>query len=329
MQRLLSLSLIAVVVLCSSGLHTPALSQDVLGAGSTFVYPVLSKWMEAYKAETGVKISYQAVGSGTGIWQVKSRTADFGASDAPLRPEELSAAGLVQFPIVGGGVVPVVNLEGIRPGQLRLSGAVLADIFLGKITRWNAKAISDLNPGLVLPDQPIIPIHRVDGSGTTFVFADYLARVHAEWKDRIGVGMSVEFRPGSAPKATMELPGSWLGPRAPSAMLSIPTQSAASLPMWRCRTATGRLFCRAGRRLSRLSQTPIGPALSRPMHRLPIGPGVRLGRLPAQPLCSSTSNSKGARRQSRCSNSLTGHFTPAPSWPRSWNTSRCRRTLFL
>jgi phosphate transport system substrate-binding protein len=200
MQRLLNSSLIAVAVLCCSGLRTPALSQEVIGAGSTFVNPVLTKWMEAYKAETGVRISYQAVGSGTGIWQIKSRTVDFGASDAPLRAEELAASGLVQFPIVVGGVVPVVNLEGIRPGQLRLTGPVLADIFLRKITRWNAKAISDLNPGLALPDQPIIPIHRVDGSGTTFVFADYLARVHAEWKDRIGVGMSVEFPTGVGAK---------------------------------------------------------------------------------------------------------------------------------
>src|SRR5689334_5714958 len=200
MQRLLSPSVLAVAVLCSSGLHTPALSQDVLGAGSTFVYPVLSKWMEAYKAETGVRIGYQAVGSGAGIWQIKSRTVDFGASDAPLRPDELSAASLVQFPIVVGGVVPVVNLDGIRPGQLRLTGTVLADIYLRKITRWNAKAISDLNPRLSLPDQPIIPIHRVDGSGTTFVFADYLARVHGEWKDRIGVGMSVEFPTGVGAK---------------------------------------------------------------------------------------------------------------------------------
>lgn len=199
MRRFLS-PLIAVTLLCWSGLRTPALSQDVLGAGSTFVNPVLTKWTEAYKAETGVRIGYQAVGSGTGIWQIKSRTVDFGASDAPLRPEELSAAGLVQFPIVVGGVVPVVNLEGVRPGELRLTGAVLADIFLRKITKWNAKAISDLNPGLALPDQPIIPIHRVDGSGTTFVFADYLARVNAEWKDRIGVGMSVEFPTGIGAK---------------------------------------------------------------------------------------------------------------------------------
>jgi len=149
------------------------------------VYPILAKWAEAYEARTGVKIKYQAVGSGAGIRQIKSRTVDFGASDAPIRPEELAATGLMQFPIVVGGVVPVVNVEGIGPGQLRLTGSVLANIFLGKITRWNARAISDLNPGLALPDQAIIPIHRADGSGTTFVFADYLARVNAEWRDRI------------------------------------------------------------------------------------------------------------------------------------------------
>jgi phosphate transport system substrate-binding protein len=205
MRRLLSPLSIAVAVLCWSG--ASALSQDVLGAGSTFVYPVLAKWTEAYRAETGVRIGYQAVGSGTGIWQVKSRTVDFGASDAPLRPEELAAAGLVQFPIVVGGVVPVVNLESIGPGQLRLTGAVLADIYLGKITRWNARAISDLNPGLALPDQAIIPIHRAEGSGTTFVFADYLSRINTEWKNRIGVGMSVEFPTGIGAKGNDGIAG--------------------------------------------------------------------------------------------------------------------------
>jgi phosphate transport system substrate-binding protein len=145
--------LIVVAVSCWASLCRPALSEGVvLGAGSTFVYPVLAKWAEAYAAATGVRIDYQAVGSGVGIRQIKSRTVDFGASDAPLRREDLAAAGLMQFPIVVGGVVPVVNVQGIGPGQLRLTGSVLADIFLGKITRWNAGAIRDLNPGLALPD---------------------------------------------------------------------------------------------------------------------------------------------------------------------------------
>ncbi len=193
-------SLIVVAVLCWASLCTPALSQGVLGAGSTFVYPVLAKWAEAYEAVTGVTIDYQAVGSGVGIRQIKSRTVDFGASDAPLRPEELAAVGLMQFPIVVGGVVPVVNVEGIGPGQLRLTGSVLADIYLGKITKWNAAAISDLNPGLALPNQAIIPIHRADGSGTTFILADYLARVSAKWRDEIGVNTAVAFPTGIGAK---------------------------------------------------------------------------------------------------------------------------------
>jgi phosphate transport system substrate-binding protein len=199
--------LIVVAVSCWVSLCTPALSGGVLGAGSTFVYPVLAKWAEAYEAATGVKIEYLAVGSGVGIRQIKSRTVDFGASDAPLRPEELAAAGLMQFPIVVGGVVPVVNVQGIGPGQLRLTGSVLADIYLGKITKWNAEAIRDLNPGLALPDQAIIPIHRVDGSGTTFVLADYLARVSAKWRDEVGVNIAVEFPTGIGGKGNEGVAG--------------------------------------------------------------------------------------------------------------------------
>ena len=200
--------LIVVAVLCWASLCTPALSEGVvLGAGSTFVYPVLAKWAEAYEAVTGVKIDYQAVGSGVGIRQIKSRTVDFGASDAPLRPQELAAAGLIQFPIVVGGVVPVVNVEGIGPGQLRLTGSVLADIYLGNITKWNAAAIRDLNPGLALPDQAVIPIHRADGSGTTFILADYLARVSAKWRDEIGVNTAVEFPTGIGAKGNEGVAG--------------------------------------------------------------------------------------------------------------------------
>lgn len=212
MRRLLTpLLLIAVAPFCLGSLSTPALSEGVSGAGSTFVYPVLAKWAEAYKAETGATISYYAIGSGAGIRQIKNRAVDFGASDAPLRTEELVASGLLQFPIVVGGVVPVVNVEGIGPGQLRLTGAVLADIYLGKIVKWNARAIRDLNPGLALPDQAIIPIYRADESGTTFVLADYLARISTDWKDKIGVGMAVEFPTGIGAKGNEGVAGltSW------------------------------------------------------------------------------------------------------------------------
>ena len=196
-----------IAMLYWASLCTPARSDAVQGAGSTFVYPVLAKWAEAYEAATGVRIEYQAVGSGVGIRQIKSRTVDFGASDAPLRPQELAAAGLMQFPIVVGGVVPVVNVQGIGPGQLRLTGSVLADIYLGKITKWNAEVIRDLNPGLALPDQAIIPIHRADGSGTTFVLADYLARVNAKWSDEIGVNIAVEFPTGIGGKGNEGVAG--------------------------------------------------------------------------------------------------------------------------
>ena len=199
-------SLIVAAVLCWASSCTPALSQAVLGAGSTFVYPVLAKWAEAYEAMTGVAIDYQAVGSGVGIRQIKSRTVDFGAS-APLRPDELAAAGLIQFPIVVGGVAPVVNVDGIGPGQLRLTRPMLADIYLGKIAKWNAGPIRELNPGLALPGQAIIPIHRADGSGTTFILADYLVRVSATWRDEIGVNTAVAFPTGIGAKGNEGVAG--------------------------------------------------------------------------------------------------------------------------
>jgi phosphate transport system substrate-binding protein len=178
------------------GACSTANAEVISGAGSTFVSPVLINWADAYKRESGTIVNYHSVGSSAGIRQIKGKAENFGASDAPLRPEELAGAGLVQFPIVVGGVVPVVNIDGVGPGQLRLTGPVLANIFLGKITRWNDRAIAELNAGLTLPDQPIVLVHRSDGSGTTYVFADYLARVSPEWRERIGVGTSVEFPSG-------------------------------------------------------------------------------------------------------------------------------------
>lgn len=169
---------------------------EITGAGSTFVYPLISKWSDDYNKATGHKINYQSIGSGGGIAQIKAGTVDFGASDKPLPPEELAKDGLAQFPVTIGGVVPVVNLEGIEAGKLRLTGAVIADIFLGKITQWNDPAIAALNPELKLPAQKINVVHRSDGSGTTFNFVNYLSKVSPAWKSAVGEGTSVKWPTG-------------------------------------------------------------------------------------------------------------------------------------
>src|SRR5215472_7140931 len=169
---------------------------EISGAGATFPYPIYAKWAEAYAAKTGLKMNYQSIGSGGGIAQINARTVDFGASDMPLKPEELDKAGLTQFPPVIGGEVMVVNLPGIEPGQMTLDGPTIANIYLGKITKWNDPAIAKLNPGLKLPDTAIAVVHRSDGSGTTFIFTDYLSKVSPEWKDKVGSGTSIEWPVG-------------------------------------------------------------------------------------------------------------------------------------
>ncbi len=173
-----------------------AYAMDISGAGATFPYPVFAKWAADYAAKTGNHMNYQSIGSGGGIAQIKAGTVDFGASDKPLKPEELAAAGLGQFPDVIGGIVPVVNIDGVGPGQLKLSGPVLADIFLGKIRSWNDPAIQQLNPGLKLPDTKISVVHRSDGSGTTFNFAHYLSQVSPEWASKVGADTSIAWPTG-------------------------------------------------------------------------------------------------------------------------------------
>ena len=171
-------------------------SVEITGAGATFIYPLLSKWSDDYNKATGARINYQSIGSGGGIAQIKAGTVDFGSSDKPLAPEELAKDGLAQFPSAVGGVVPVVNLEGLEAGKLRLSGAVLADIFLGKVATWNDPAIAALNPGLPLPSSKITVVHRSDGSGTTFNFVNYLSKVSPAWKATVGEGTSVNWPGG-------------------------------------------------------------------------------------------------------------------------------------
>lgn len=177
-----------------------ALAADISGAGATFPYPIYAKWADTYKKDTGVGLNYQSIGSGGGIKQIKARTVTFGASDAPLKGDELEATGLAQFPMVMGGIVPVVNLEGIKPGELVLDGPTLADIFLGKITSWDDEAIKKLNPDVKLPSQAIAVVHRSDGSGTTFNFTYYLGDVSAVWKEKVGVDKAVEWPVGIGAK---------------------------------------------------------------------------------------------------------------------------------
>ncbi|HUQ24654.1 MAG TPA: phosphate ABC transporter substrate-binding protein PstS [Burkholderiales bacterium] len=169
---------------------------DITGAGATFPYPIYAKWADAYRKATGIGMNYQSIGSGGGIKQITARTVDFGASDAPLKAEDLEKHGLIQFPAVMGGVVPVYNVKGVEAGKLRLSGAILADIYLSKIGKWNDPAIAKLNAGIRLPDQAISVVHRSDGSGTTFLFTNYLAKASADWKSMVGEGTAVKWPTG-------------------------------------------------------------------------------------------------------------------------------------
>ena len=204
---------------------TSAFAADITGAGATFPFPLYSKWADAYKKETGNGLNYQSIGSGAGIKQIQAKTVTFGASDTPLKPEQLEKDGLIQWPMVMGAIVPVVNLEGIKPGELVLDGESLANIYLGKITKWDDPAIAKLNPKLKLPTDAITVVRRSDGSGTTFNFTDYLSKVSADWKSKVGSDTAVEWPAASAPRATKALPAISARPRRRSAMSNTPMPS--------------------------------------------------------------------------------------------------------
>ncbi len=195
-----SLAAAGVVVAGLGVALTATLAADISGAGATFPYPVYAKWAEAYKKETGNGLNYQSIGSGGGIKQITARTVTFGASDMPLKPDELDKAGLIQFPTVMGGIVPVVNLDGVKSGDLTLDGDTLAKIYLGEIKTWNDPAIARLNPNVKLPAQAIALVHRSDGSGTTFIFTNYLSKVSADWKGKVGSATAVEWPAGIGAK---------------------------------------------------------------------------------------------------------------------------------
>ena len=178
---------------------TPAaFAADITGAGATFPYPIYAKWAEAYKAKTGTNMNYQSIGSSGGIKQIKAKTVDFGATDNPVKFDDLETDGLVQFPAIIGGVVPVINVEGVKPGEIKLDGPTLADIFQGLISDWGDKRIAIMNPGVKIPSGPITVIHRADGSGTTAIFTDYLSKTSALWKDAVGAGAAVKWPAASS-----------------------------------------------------------------------------------------------------------------------------------
>jgi phosphate transport system substrate-binding protein len=186
--------------LALAGAFTGASAQDVTGAGASFPAPLYSRWAADYNKATGSRINYQSVGSGAGIRQIRGKTVDFGASDAPLKDDELAKDGLMQFPTAIGGVVPVVNIAGLQARQLKLTGSLLADIYLGKVAKWNDPAIAALNPGVKLPDAPIAVVRRADGSGTTFIFTNYLSKVSPEWQTKVGEGTAVNWPTGAGGK---------------------------------------------------------------------------------------------------------------------------------
>jgi len=186
---------------------TSAFAADITGAGSTFIFPVLSKWADAFKKESGSSVNYQSIGSGAGIKQIQANTVTFGATDAPLRAEQLEKDGFAQWPMIMGAIVPVVNIDGIKPGDMVLDGDTLAKIYLGTITKWDDAAIKKLNPKLELPSAAISVVHRADGSGTTFNFTDYLSKVSADWKSKVGSGTAVEWPVGVGAKGNEGVSG--------------------------------------------------------------------------------------------------------------------------
>jgi len=197
-------TLVAASVVAAS---TSAFAADITGAGSTFIYPVLSKWADAYKKETGSGVNYQSIGSGAGIKQIQAKTVTFGATDMPLKVEQLEKDGLIQWPMVMGAIVPVVNLEGVKPGEMVFDGETLANIYLGKITKWDDAAIKKLNPNVKLPSEAITVVRRSDGSGTTFNFTNYLSKVSADWKSKVGEGTAVEWPVGVGAKGNEGVSG--------------------------------------------------------------------------------------------------------------------------
>ena len=302
-----------------------AQAADITGAGATFPFPVYSKWADAYKKETGNGLNYQSIGSGAGIKQIQAKTVTFGATDTPLKAEQLEKDGLVQWPMVMGAIVPVVNLEGIKPGELVLDGATLANIYLGKITKWDDEAIKKLNPSLKLPSTAITVVRRSDGSGTTFNFTDYLSKVSEEWKTKVGTNTAVEWPAGVGAKGNEGVAGNVAQTKNSIGYVEYAYAKQNKLTYAALHQQGGQGGAADGRSLPgggcecRLGQ---GPGLLRDPHR-PAGRQV-LADHRLRPSSSCTSSRPTRRPRPRRSSSSPGRSRRATRWPKSSTTSRCR-----
>jgi len=278
-----SLRHLASAALVGAVLTGSAAAAEISGAGATFPYPIYAKWAEAYKTATGIGLNYQSIGSGGGIKQIEANTVDFGASDMPLTPDDLAKNGLQQFPPVIGGEVLVVNIPGVASDQMVLDGPTIANIYLGKIAKWNDPAIAKLNPSLKLPDMGIAVVHRSDGSGTTFIFTDYLSKVSAEWKDKVGENTSVEWPTGLGGKGNEGVSAIAARTRVPSAMSSTPTRCRTNSCTPSSSTRRARRSRRARRCFRRRPPMPIGRRRRDSTSSSPISRARKAGRSPARP----------------------------------------------
>ena len=303
----------------------PAIAIDISGAGATFPYPVYAKWADAYKKATGNGLNYQSIGSGGGIKQITARTVTFGASDMPLKPDELEKIGVIQFPTVMGGVVPVINLEGIKSGDVTLDGPTLGKIFMGEVKNWDDPAIVKLNPKAKLPKQAIAVVHRSDGSGTTFIFTNYLSKVSADWKSKVGNNTAVEWPVGIGAKGNEGVANNVANTKGSIGYVETAYAKQNNL-------TTTNLINKDGKAVSPTTESIMAAAAGADWANAPgfymiltDSAGAKPGRSRAPPSSCCRSRPRTRPRPPRRSSSSPGPTRTARRWPRTSTTSRCPR----
>jgi phosphate transport system substrate-binding protein len=315
-------SIIAAAGLAAAAFAAPATAQEVTGAGATFPFPVYAKWAEAYKAQGGATINYQSIGSGGGIRQIRARTVAFGATDAPLKGEDLEKDGLVQFPTVLGGVVPVVNIQGLQTRQLRLTGELVADIYRGEIKTWNDKRIAELNPGVNLPAGNITPVYRSDGSGTTSIFTTYLSEVSPQWKEKLGSGTTVNWPVGQGGKGNEGVAATVKQVNNSIGYVEYAYAKQNNIPYALMRNKDGQFVAPDDKSFAAAARARTGARHRASASRSRTSRVPRRGRSRAPPSSSSIRSRRTRRRSPRRSSSSNGPTGTAISSPSTSTTCR-------